>query len=149
LVDGFSESFGDIIDPVRSAALAGSEHVILPGAGPILVTIANRRLARFTHEGFIDYWLGYHGPFARKHTPPEIGLGYRQFHTNEPVTASLLARSGLAIGNFDGAAECHYRDEDAVRLLMGMSEIVDEATEDEKGFVDHARCITSVMNIMP
>lgn len=148
LLEGFGERFGDVIDPARSAALAGREYPILPGEGPVLVTIANRRLTHYTHEGFLDYWLAYHGPFAREHTPPEVGLGYRQFHANESETAALLSRSGLAIGDFDGAAECRYRDADAVRLLMGMQQIVDEATEDEKEFVDHARCVTSVMSIV-
>src|SRR3546814_18506528 len=30
---------------------------------------------------------------------------------------------------------------------MGRAEIVDEATEDEKEFVDHERCVTSVLAI--
>ncbi|MDB5686938.1 MAG: hypothetical protein JWR77_1527 [Rhizorhabdus sp.] len=147
LFDGMAATLADLIDPARSAALAGTEHPILPGNGPLLVIIANRRLPRFTHDGFIRYWIDYHGPFAREHTPPEVGLGYRQFHTDVAATEALLAGSGFAIGDFDGAAECHYRDAEAVRMLMGMQEIVDEATEDEKGFVDHRRCVTSVLDV--
>lgn len=147
LFDGIAVQLDDVIDPARSAALAGTEHLILPGNGPLLVTIANRRLPSFTHDGFIQYWLDYHGPFAREHTPPEVGLGYRQFHADVAATQALIARSGFAIGDFDGAAECHYRDAAAVRMLMGMEQIVDEATEDEKEFVDHRRCVTSVMEV--
>src|SRR3546814_17353031 len=80
-----------LVDPTRSAALAGTEHIILPGDGPLLVLITNRRLPHFTHDGFIQYWLDYHGPFAREHTPPEVGLRYRQFHTDENATKDLLA----------------------------------------------------------
>jgi len=149
LFDGLGRRLDDVIDPQRSASLAGTEHPILPGAGPLLVTIANRRLPSFDHAGFVQYWLDYHGPFARKNTPPEVGLGYRQFHTDEAATADLMRRTGFAIGDFDGAAECHYRDADAIRMLMGNEAVVDEATVDEREFVDHPRCVTAVLRITP
>src|SRR3546814_11310603 len=82
LLSGLSARLHPLVDPTRSAALAGTEHIILPGDGPLLVLITNRRLPHFTHDGFIQYWLDYHGPFAREHTPPEVGLRYRQFHTD-------------------------------------------------------------------
>lgn len=149
LFEGLAERLSGIVDPATSAALAGTEHVILPGDGALFVLITNRRLPGFTHQGFIDYWLGYHGPFAREHTPPEVGMGYRQFHTDEPLTAALLNATGFAVGDFDGAAECHYFGADAVRLLMGKTEVVDQATEDELKFVDHDRCVTSLFEITP
>jgi hypothetical protein len=147
--EGLAGRLGDAIDPARSAGLAGTEHVIVPGTGPLFVLIANRRLPNFTHQGFLDYWLDYHGPFARANVPPETGMAYRQFHTDEAATALLLRHSGLAIGDFDGAAECFYRDEAALRDLMGRSEVVDQATVDEKHFVDHERCVTSLFAIGP
>lgn len=149
LFDGLGARLADIVEIARSASLAGTEHLVLPGAGPMLVTIANRRLPRYDHDGFLRYWVDYHGPFAREHTPPEVGLGYRQFHTDEAATRDLLRRTGFAIGDFDGAAECHYRDEQALRLLMGMEQIVDEATIDEREFVDHLRCSTALLRITP
>jgi hypothetical protein len=145
--DGLAKRLGDIVDAGASAALAGTEHVILPGAGPLLVLIANRRLPHFTHQGFIDYWLNYHGRFARDHTPPEVGLYYRQFHTDIEATQRLVRVSGLKIGDFDGAAECYYSNADCVRALMSRTDVVDQATVDEKEFVDHERCVTSVLAI--
>jgi EthD domain len=136
-----------LVDADASAALAGTEHVILPGTGPLLVLITNRRLPHFTHDAFIEYWLNYHGPFAREHTPPEVGLYYRQFHTDVVATQQLLQVSGLKIGDFDGAAECYYPSADNVRALMSRTDVVDQATVDEKEFVDHARCVTSVLTI--
>src|SRR3546814_2230746 len=106
----------------------GTSHVSLPN------------IPHFTHDGIIQYWLDYHGPFAPEHTPPKVGLRYRQFHTDENATKDLLAATGVVIGDFDGAAECYYLNADAVGDLMGRAEIVDEATEDEKEFVDHERC---------
>src|SRR3546814_16172859 len=108
LLSGLSARLHPLVDPTRSAALAGTEHIILPGDGPLLVPITNRRLPHFTHDGFIQYWLDYHGPFAREHTPPEVGLRYRQFPTDENATENLLVATGLEIGDFDGPAECYY-----------------------------------------
>jgi hypothetical protein len=147
LFDGLARRLQNLVDAGASAALAGTEHVILPGAGPLLVLITNRRLAHFTHDGFIKYWLDYHGPFAREHTPPEAGLYYRQFHTDMEATRQLLQVSGLKIGDFDGAAECYYPSAENVRALMSRTDVVDQATLDEKEFVDHERCVTSVLAI--
>jgi hypothetical protein len=147
LFDGLMTRLGDIVEPGASVALAGTEHVILPGTGPLLVLIANRRLPQFTHDGFIDYWLNYHGSFAREHTPPEVGLYYRQFHTDVEATRQLVQVSGLKIGDFDGAAECYYANSDGVRALMSRADVVEQATVDEKEFVDHERCVTSVLEI--
>src|SRR5690606_3406695 len=145
--EGFAQRLNDVVDAAGSVALAGSEHVILPGSGPLLVLIANRRLRALSHADFLEYWLDYHGPFAREHTPPEAGLRYRQFHTDEDATARLLRATGLGSGDFDGAAECYYANADAVRQLMGDTTTVDQATADEKKFVDHARCVTSVFTL--
>lgn len=149
LFDGLADRISDVADPAASAALAGTEHVIIPGDGPIFVLINNRRLPSFSHAGFLDYWLAYHGPFAREHTPPDIAFGYRQFHTDEAATAELLRSSGIGIGDFDGAADCFYRDEASLRDLMGRNEIVDQATEDERTFVDHDRCVTCLLAVTP
>jgi hypothetical protein len=149
LFDDLAKRLRDVVDASLSAALVGTEHVILPGTGPLLVLIANRRLPRFTHDGFIEYWLNYHGPFAREHTPPDVGLHYRQFHTDVNATQQLVRASGFEIGDFDGAAECYYPNADAVRKLMSRTDVVDQATVDEKEFVDHERCVTSVLAITP
>ena len=147
LLAGLGERLTDIVDPEASSVLVGTEHVILPGSGPIMVLIANRRLPHFTHDGFLDYWLNSHGPFTRKHTPREIGFRYRQFHADAAATVRALAATGLAVGDFDGAAECFYPSAQSVRALMARTEIVDQATEDELKFVDHDRCVTSVFAI--
>lgn len=149
LCDGLAQRLNKLIDPELSAALAGSEHVILPGDGPLLVLITNRRLPNFTHQGFIDYWLGYHGPFAREHTPPDAGLFYRQFHTDEAATEKLIRTTGFGVSDFDGAAECYYASAEGVHKLMNDTATVDQATVDEKKFVDHDRCVTSVFAITP
>jgi len=144
LLTGLSGRLADLIDREKSAALSGVEHVILPGEGQTFVLIANRRLPHLTHQQFIDYWFGFHADFTRTHTPPEIGMRYRQFHTDVAWTEALLAATGFGVGDFDGAAECHYPDEASLRDLMALTEIVDEATEDEVKFVDHERCVTTV-----
>ena len=41
LLAGLGERLTDIVDPEASSVLVGTEHVILPGSGPIMVLIAN------------------------------------------------------------------------------------------------------------
>ncbi|MDB6061646.1 MAG: hypothetical protein JWM78_1749 [Verrucomicrobiaceae bacterium] len=149
LCEGLGQRLQTLIEPEASAALAGSEHIILPGDGPLLVLIANRRLPNYTHAGFLKYWIEYHGPFAREHTPPDAGLFYRQFHTDEDATRKLLHATGFGVSDFDGAAECYYASAESVRKLMGDTATVDQATVDEKKFVDHERCVTTVFTIAP
>lgn len=144
LLKGLSDRLAGLVDIGASAALVGAEHVVLPGDGGTLVLIANRRLPHLDHQQFIDYWFGFHANFTRTHTPPEIGFRYRQFHTDVTRTEALCAATGFGGGDFDGAAECYYPDDDAMRSLMAIAEIVDEATEDEVKFVDHERCVTTV-----
>lgn len=146
---GLSGRLDGLVEPAVSGVLGGVEHVIIPGGGPVMVVIANRRLPRFTHEGFLDYWLDYHGPFAREHTPPEIGFRYTQFHADPVLSRRLAQATGFGLCDFDGAAECFYPDQAAVRTLMGLTEVVDQATVDELEFVDHARCVTSVLALRP
>lgn len=144
LLAGLADRLATWVDVEKSTALIGVEHVVLPGEGGVFVLIANRRLPHLDHQQFIDYWFGFHAEFTRTHTPPEIGMRYRQFHTDDARTQELLASTGFKVGDFDGAAECYYPDEAALRSLMAISEIVDEATEDEVKFVDHERCVTTV-----
>jgi hypothetical protein len=142
-----SDRLGRSIDPALSTALLGFELVIIPGDGPLYVQIANRRLPHLSHEAFLEVWRDYHAPFAIQNVPPEIGMYYRQFH-NDIVAAHALSRIvGFGVRDFDGAAECFYRDAGAIRDLMGRTEMVDRATEDEKTFVDHERCVTGLFDI--
>jgi hypothetical protein len=145
LLTGLADRLSGLVDIEKSVALVGVEHVVLPGEGGIFVLIANRRLPHLSHAEFINYWFSFHAEFTRTHTPPEIEMRYRQFHTDIPQTEKLLSATGLGVGDFDGAAECYYPDEAALRDLMAITEIVDEATEDEVKFVDHLRCVTTVM----
>lgn len=144
LLTGLADRLAGLVDRTRSSALVGSEYVVLPGDGGTFVLIANRRLSHLTHDEFIAYWQGFHAEFTRTHTPPEIGMRYRQFHTDVARTEALSAATRFQVSNFDGAAECYYPDDASLRSLMAISEIVDEATVDEVKFVDHQTCVTTV-----
>ena len=63
----------------------------------IIGNFFNRRLPRFDHPGFIEYWRNNHSEFAQGNVPAEVGLGYRQFHTDPVATKALLAVTGFAI----------------------------------------------------
>nr|WP_245405786.1 EthD domain-containing protein [Sphingobium sp. Sx8-8] len=147
LLGGFAERLGDTIRPAASAALVATEHVIMPGFGSLLIVIANRRLPKFDHEEFVKYWHGHHGPFAESIQPEGLGFGYRQAHADMALSAQFAREAGLGISDFDGAAETYWIDADRLRNLMGTKELVDQTTADERNFVDHARCVTSLFDI--
>jgi hypothetical protein len=138
---------GEAIDPELSTTLLGTEHLILPGDGALYVQIANRRLPHLSHQQFLQTWLNYHAPFATRNVPPELGMGYRQFHNDIEASSRLARAAGVGVREFDGAADCTYRDSEVLRDLMGRSDVVERATEDEKGFVDHRRCVTGLFDI--
>jgi hypothetical protein len=145
---GLSGRLAAFVDSDRSTVMLGTEHVVIPGGGPIFVLIANRRLPHLTHEKFLRVWEDSHAPFTISNVPPEIGMRYRQFHNDPAAAADVAGTLGLKAENFDGAAECYYRDEAALRELMGRTAVVDLATEDERTFVDHHGCVVAVFDIV-
>jgi hypothetical protein len=89
-VKGASERLGDWIDPSRSAALIGQQHVIVPGEGPIWLVYAIRRLPELTREAFLDHWLHKHADIAR--AVPGL-TGYCQVHA-DPEASRAAAEAG-------------------------------------------------------
>ena len=138
------EQLSGVIDPARSAAIAGVEHDIVPGEMPILLVYALRRLPTLTHEGFSDYWLHHHADFGRR---IQAGRGYRQLHGDLEASSELAAAAGVAIDDLDGIAEAAYPDLQVFLEVMAQPAVAAEAMEDEKTFIDHSRSAGSVVTI--
>jgi hypothetical protein len=122
-VKGASERLGDWIDPSRSAALIGQQHVIVPGEGPIWLV-------------FLDHWLHKHADIAR--AVPGL-TGYCQVHADPEASRAAAEAAGFSIADFDGAAECCYADVGQFLAQMAEPEVSSRALEDEKLFIDHDR----------
>ncbi len=129
---------GDWIDPVRSAAIAGMEHVIVPGSQRLELVFALRRLPALSPEQFRDHWLNVHAEIARG-----IGAlqGYRQFHADDQHSEAAAASAGVGVADFEGAAEAYYQNSEAFLKIMSEPAVAADALADERTFIDHSRSV--------
>jgi hypothetical protein len=82
---------GDCIGMDASALVAGTEHVVKPGDGAILVTMLVSRRAGFTRAAFLERWLVGHGPFGLR----TGASGYRQLHAGDKLSPGTRAAARL------------------------------------------------------
>ena len=78
----------------------GTDHVMLPGAGPAVLIYALRRLPALTPAEFSSYWISTHADFGRRAL---AGQGYRQVHADATLSAELADALGIAVCDLDGA----------------------------------------------
>jgi hypothetical protein len=104
LVRSFAEiraSAGALIDPARTAAVAGTDVVIVEGTGPVHLVYGMRRKAGTSHQDFSRYWEQQHTTVA-KFTP---GLaGYRQLHADPELSKAAAGAAGVDLSDVDGVA---------------------------------------------
>lgn len=144
-VKGFSQRLEGWVEPARSAALAGVEHVIVAGSRPLLLVYALRRLPRLSADAFHDYWLHTHAEMGRR-VPGQ--QGYRQFHADAAASRAAAEAAGVAISAFDGAAEAYYQDVEAFLAIMARPEITADALADERNFIDHTRSVMGLYRLV-
>jgi hypothetical protein len=111
--------------PAGGLALAGTQHLVRPGDGEILVVMLARRRAELSHDAFRARWLDGHARFGLATS----ASGYRQLHPDEAPDEA----------GFDGAGLVFFRDLDHVARSRAAPEIAREATADEMEFIDHSR----------
>jgi hypothetical protein len=98
---GLATRLSDSVDPSRSAAIVGTDHLIVEGMGAMQVHVALRRLSSLTHEAFSAFWRDEFAPVVR--TTPNL-VGYRQVHAHAGVSTDAANATGLADQGFDGVA---------------------------------------------
>ena len=142
---GVSEGLGGLVDPARSAVLAGTDHELLPAPEPspdarqAVLIYCMRRLPHLSHDEFVKYWLDTHADFGRVAL---AGHGYRQVHADAARSAAVAAAAGVGIADFDGcvvsvASSWAVRDGDQrtpEKQAAGAA-----ALADEDNFIDHTR----------
>jgi hypothetical protein len=135
-VDGLGDRLGGLLNLAKSAVIAGTEHVIIPGEQPLMIIFALRRLDALSSEEFHDYWL-------RKHSQVALNVpnlkGYKQFHADPAATARAAEALGVGINDFEGTAEGSYESLDDFLKIMSSPEVAQRALEDEKKFINHSR----------
>ena len=134
-VSGVAAELGPLIDPARSAAVAGDEHVIVPGEQPLTLAMAIRRLPALTHEQYIEHWSTVHAELGRAVPGSQ---GYRQVRPVAQLSRRVAAAAGVGVADLDGVALAYYADERAFFAIMGNAEVAGPLLADERTFIDHA-----------
>lgn len=131
---GLAERLEPTIDPALSAAIVGTEHVIIPGSHPLLLVMALRRLPHWSRQEFHDFWISDHGTQVSESVADL--QGYRQFHADEDATRRAAKAAGLSIDDLEGTAEGYYQTIDVFLEIMAKPEVAADA-----GFIDHSRSV--------
>jgi hypothetical protein len=134
-VHGAGAEFGQLIDPGRSAALAGSEHVIVPGEERLMLAMAIRRLPSLTHEQYVEHWSTIHAELGWKVPGSQ---GYRQVRRAAPLSRQVADAAELGVADLDGVALAYYSDEQAFFSIMGNADVTGPLLADEQTFIDHS-----------
>ncbi len=90
-----------LVDRERSAAVVGTEHVVVEGGGAVEFFYCIARKKQLSHEAFSDFWLNTFTAHSR-HTPGKAG--YNQVHADVDLTASAARAAGVTLDDFDGIA---------------------------------------------
>jgi hypothetical protein len=137
VVEGLAERCATWLDAERSAAVLGTEYVIVEGEEQIRLAFALRRWSSLTHEEFQDYWLHRHTRLGQRRLS-DLG-GYSQVHADADLSAQAAGAAGVGSADFEGVAFGYWRDEDTFDAFMVRAEIMDRFLEDERKFIDHDR----------
>jgi len=104
---GFAERFGSAIEPSRSAAVFGVDHLIFDGDGPVQLFCCLYRATALTPAQFSEGWR--HQLIEHTiHTPGKSA--YRQVHADPDLTRRAALAAGVAIDDMDGVALEWYPD---------------------------------------
>jgi EthD domain len=124
---------GPVETPPGAILLGGTQHIVKPGDGDLLVVLLARRRAGLSHAAFRERWLNGHAPFG-------IAIdaaGYRQLHPKAEPDAD----------GFDGAGLVFFRDAAHAAASRAAPEIARDATADEMQFIDHGRSMLAMFRM--
>jgi hypothetical protein len=118
-LEEFRQSAGDFIDHSRSAAVGGTDVVIVDGEGPVRLVYGMRRKSGTSHPEFCRYWKRQHTSVTR--ITPGVA-GYRQLHGDPDASKRAAEAAGVRLHDIDGVALHWYRsvyDFTSVVALVG------------------------------
>lgn len=142
-VTGCGKRLGGVADTRRSAAIAGSEIVVVAGQAPFEFVYPMHRLEGMSPDAFHTYWLHDHLEVSRVHG--NVGrLRFRQFHGHPPATRAAARSAGVAMDDLDGAAVGFYDEPEQFRKVA-----VDPTftMSDEANFIDQTRSTMGLYRI--
>lgn len=142
-LDGVAGRLGGLVDAERSAAVAGTEEIFLPGEGPLAGMYAVRRRPGDSYEHFHDFWRLEHTKLSM-YIP---GFRYRQLHAVGYASRAAADAAGVGVADVDGVIEYFFDD---IQYQVDMTELDNfpEIYLDEKNFVDHDRSTFSYVRFL-
>jgi hypothetical protein len=100
-MEEFRATAGHLVASAKTAAVAGTDVVVVDGSGPVHLVYGMRRKADTSHEEFSRFWEKQHTAVAR-FTP---GLaGYRQLHADPELSKAAAEAAGVGLHDVDGVA---------------------------------------------
>jgi len=124
------------LDHERCSVVCGTEHVVVAGEETVLLAMALTRKSGMSRQEFQQYWGTEHAELGRRVPGSQ---GYRQLHTDTPLTEHARSITGFAGTDYDGVALAFYSDTAAFRGIMANPTITEPLLEDERRFIDHTR----------
>jgi hypothetical protein len=117
--DGLAGRLGGDVDPTQSAAVVGTEHVIVEGMGAIQIHACLMRSPALTVEAFRTFWRTEFAPSAKD--APHMA-GYRQVHADAAASKEAASRAGVRIDDFDGLAVEWFRSSKGLQEASAWSD---------------------------
>jgi hypothetical protein len=136
-IERLDKEMTDTFDPALSTAVAGIEHTIDAGDGDLGLFFCMRPKPGMTVPEFHDYWLNVHAPnYAHR-----SGLGYRQLHATDELTAAASAKFGVTDLGYRGIADA------VLESVPGMTR--EPTRGDRVNFVDEVGEVGMVVARLP
>lgn len=139
-----AERLAETADVRRSAVLAGVEHTVVDGDGPLHINFVLRRPATMDHAQFCDYWLNNHGQLARD-APRRRAGGYRQLHADPARSQEFATACGFGLSDYDGMVFSDHSDVERMKRAFAHPSVSEIALADERHFIDHSRSRIGLM----
>ena len=160
---GLSDRLGSAVNPSKSTIVAGHRVSVMTGTAPIQFTCIVRRRPDLSQHEFRKHWAD-HAEFGRAMFEP---YSYHQIHADEPLSLKTSEQAGFAHLGIDGIAELHVPSMSILKAYLGIegaaelytpyystagielsrAELRDQASIDERNFMDHSRSNFTVYNL--
>lgn len=125
-----------VVDPTRSALVAGCELRVIEGEGAAFSAGLIRRRADVAAAEFTVRWRDRHATFARRVSG---AVGYRQIHAVPEFCRAAAGATGITVSDFDGLGMMFAADLRTLGFVRSSPEVGLDATKDEMTFADHTR----------
>ena len=132
---GAAERLSDVVDPARSAVVAGEGHLVQSYSGKFVYAMVFRRAAGVREQDLTAWWTR-HGEIPMA-VLRGLDFGYEQLHGRDSLTTAVAEASGIADAGFGLFETMSTDDIDALAARFDQ-ETAERALADEQGYLDRA-----------